>query len=155
MTDVHGPLLTKMADIHGLPLTRMATKLCFFLSPTAKMATSHVFMLSLRIFTVLLGYTRLSSRWHSHRLFCTLRPPPASTFALARYCCWQIAVDRGSSHAQCSVLFHCSALLLSTRDAHMLPYRVWDRHREANGSFCHCDCHSVLLMLHKDRREVT
>lgn len=119
------------------------------------MATSHVFMLSLRIFTVLLGYTRLSSGWHSHRLLCTLRPPPASTFAPAHYCCWQIAVGRGSSHAQCSVLFHCSALLLSTRDAHMLTYRVWDRHREANGSFCHCDCHSVLLMLHKDRREVT
>lgn len=108
MTDVHGPLLTKMADIHGLPLTRMATKLCFFF-PTAKMAISHVFMLSLRIFTVLLGYTRLSSRWHSHRLFCTLRPPPASTFALARYCCWQIAVDTGSSHAQ--HMFYSTAVL--------------------------------------------
>lgn len=75
-------------------------------------------------------------------------------FAPARCCCWQIAVGRGS-HAQHSVLFHCSALLLSTRDAHMLLYRDWDRHRETNGSFCHCGCHSVLLTLDKDRREVT
>lgn len=67
----------------------------------------------------------------------------------------QIAVGRGSSHAQRSVLVHCSALLLSTKDAHMLPHRGWDRHREANGSFCHCGCHSVLLTMHKDRREVT